>query len=126
MSPDAAYSIAIVDDEPTILDLLDKFFTKQGGFKVATFKNPVTALPVIQRDKYDLVMLDIQMPQMDGLEFLDHLMKGDPEQKVMMMTAYSTLSRVLKSHKHGACQYVMKPFDNLRELQHRVTELITN
>ena len=99
-------NIAIVDDEPTILNLL-KSLLEKGNYRVSTFDNPVAALPRLSTGEYDMILLDIQMPQMDGLELLGKVMEVRPNQKVMMMTAYSTLDRVLKSHKLGADQYLM-------------------
>lgn len=63
---------------------------------------------------------------MDGLELLGKVMEVRPNQKVMMMTAYSTLDRVLKSHKLGADQYLMKPFTNLHEVEKRVADLLVD
>ena len=64
------------------------------------------------------------MPQMNGLEVLEKLKAKDSEQKVIMMTAYSTLDKVLKSHKEGATNYVMKPFDSLQALEKKILEVL--
>ncbi len=64
------------------------------------------------------------MPQMNGLDVLEKLKDMNSDQKVIMMTAYSTLDKVLKSHKIGATNYVMKPFSSLDALEKKVVEVL--
>ena len=117
-------SIVIIDDETEILNVLSRFLTRNPNFSVTTYSNPITALNSITNTKVDLVLLDIMMPQMNGLEVLEKLKVNNPEQKVIMMTAYSTLDKVLKSHKEGATNYVMKPFDSLQALEKKILEVL--
>ncbi|XPV67991.1 MAG: response regulator [Halarcobacter sp.] len=121
---DIKYEIVIIDDEIEILRLIDKFLSKTGKFKVTTYSNPKLGLEHIQNHHCDIVLLDIMMPQMDGIETLEKIMEIKPKQKVCMMTAYSTLDRVLKSHKEGATYYIMKPFDSLSVLQNKIEEIL--
>ena len=119
------YSIVIIDDEVEILDMLSRFLNRNPNFTVQTFSNPVSALSSINNNtKYDLVLLDIMMPQMNGLDVLEKLKEINSDQKVIMMTAYSTLDKVLKSHKIGATNYVMKPFSSLDSLEKKVIEVL--
>ncbi|MDD2895304.1 MAG: response regulator [Aliarcobacter sp.] len=118
------YSIVIIDDETEILNVLSRYLTRNANFSVTTYSNPVSALGAIGNSKVDLILLDIMMPQMNGLEVLEKLKAKDPEQKVIMMTAYSTLDKVLKSHKEGATNYVMKPFDSLQALEKKILEVL--
>ena len=119
------YSIVIIDDEVEILDMLSRFLSRNPNFSVQTFSNPVSALSSINNNtKYDLVLLDIMMPQMNGLDVLEKLKEMNSDQKVIMMTAYSTLDKVLKSHKIGATNYVMKPFSSLDSLEKKVIEVL--
>lgn len=118
------YSIAVVDDELEILDMLSRFLSRNPSYSVTTFSNPISALNSMENGKYDLVMLDIMMPQMNGLDVLERIKEKDSEQKVIMMTAYSTLDKVLKSHKIGASNYVMKPFNSLDALEKKIAEII--
>ena len=119
------YSIVIIDDEVEILDMLSRFLNRNPNFTVQTFSNPVSALSSINNNtKYDLVLLDIVMPQMNGLDVLEKLKEINSDQKVIMMTAYSTLDKVLKSHKIGATNYVMKPFSSLDALEKKVVEVL--
>ena len=119
------YSIVIIDDEVEILDMLSRFLSRNQNFAVQTFSNPVSALSSINNNtKYDLVLLDIMMPQMNGLDVLEKLKEINSDQKVIMMTAYSTLDKVLKSHKIGATNYIMKPFSSLDALEKKVVEVL--
>ena len=119
------YSIAVIDDEIEILDMLSRFLNRNPNFTVQTFSNPVSALSSINNNtKYDLVLLDIMMPQMNGLDVLEKLKEINSDQKVIMMTAYSTLDKVLKSHKIGATNYIMKPFSSLDSLEKKVIEVL--
>lgn len=118
------YSIAIIDDETEILNVLSRFLTRNPNYSVSTFSNPVSALGTIETNKYDVILLDIMMPQMNGLEVLEKIKAKNEEQKVIMMTAYSTLDKVLKSHKEGATNYVMKPFDSLQLLEKKILEVL--
>ncbi|MFY9079746.1 response regulator [Aliarcobacter cryaerophilus] len=119
------YSILVIDDEIEILDMLSRFLNRNPNFTVQTFSNPVSALSSINNNtKYDLVLLDIMMPQMNGLDVLEKLKEINSDQKVIMMTAYSTLDKVLKSHKIGATNYVMKPFSSLDSLEKKVIEVL--
>ena len=119
------YSILVIDDEIEILDMLSRFLNRNPNFSVQTFSNPVSALSSINNNtKYDLVLLDIMMPQMNGLDVLEKLKEINSDQKVIMMTAYSTLDKVLKSHKIGATNYVMKPFSSLDSLEKKEIEIL--
>ena len=119
------YSILVIDDEIEILDMLSRFLNRNPNFTVQTFSNPVSALSSINNNtKYDLVLLDIMMPQMNGLDVLEKLKEINSDQKVIMMTAYSTLDKVLKSHKIGATNYVMKPFSSLKKKKKKVVEVL--
>ena len=119
------YSILVIDDEIEILDMLSRFLNRNPNFSVQTFSNPVSALSSINNNtKYDLVLLDIMMPQMNGLDVLEKLKEINSDQKVIMMIAYSTLDKVLKSHKIGATNYVMKPFSSLDSLEKKVIEVL--
>lgn len=118
------YSIAIIDDEVEILNLLSRFLTRNPSFQVSTYSNPLSALESLNINDYDVILLDIMMPQMNGLEALEKIKEKKEEQKVIMMTAYSTLDKVLKSHKEGATNYVMKPFDSLQHLEKKIIDIL--
>lgn len=118
------YEIAVVDDEIEILHLIEKYLKRVGCYRVTTYTNPIIALDSCSKNKYDLILLDIMMPQMGGLEFLEKIIEEEPNQKVCMMTAYSTLDKVLKSHKQGAQNYIMKPFSSLDALNDKIKSIL--
>lgn len=118
------YSVIIIDDETEILNMLSRYLNRTGKFSVTTYTNPIVALDSFKNSKYDIVLLDIMMPQMNGVDVLSKIMENNKEQKVIMMTAYSTLDKVLKSHKEGATNYVMKPFDSLQALENKILEVL--
>lgn len=116
--------LLIVDDETSIGTMLEKALGRSGDFKITYIDNPVTALSRFRKGDYDGVLLDIMMPQKDGLSVLEEIKAKDPECVVVMMTAYSTLDKVLQSHKVGADHYLLKPFDSLASVEKKVRELI--
>jgi DNA-binding NtrC family response regulator len=119
------YNIAVVDDELEILSMVERFLSRSGKFKVTTFSNPVVAVDAVISGDYDVVLMDIMMPQMNGIDALEKIKEIKDEQKVIMMTAYSTLDKVLKSHKEGATNYVMKPFESLSILENKLLTVIS-
>jgi len=76
-------NIAIVDDEVQILDMLENYFQRLEGYSVKTFQSPSQAISAIKPDNVDLVLLDIMMPQMDGLEILEKLRYTMPTLPIM-------------------------------------------
>ncbi|MBP9492621.1 MAG: response regulator [Sulfurospirillum sp.] len=103
--------------------MIEKFLKRGGNFEVTSFTNPLNALSTIS-DRYDVVLLDIMMPQMNGLDVLKELRTKYPKLKVIMMTAYSTLDKVLNSHREGAIHYVMKPFFSMKSLEEKIYEIV--
>lgn len=116
--------LLIVDDEPSIGTMLEKALGRSGDFKITYIDNPITAVSRFRAGEYDGVLLDIMMPQRDGLSVLEEIKAKDPKCVVVMMTAYSTLDKVLQSHKVGADHYLMKPFDSLASVEKKIRELI--
>ena len=103
--------------------MIEKFLKRGGNFDVTTFINPINGLSSIN-DSYDVVLLDIMMPQMNGLDVLKELRAKYPTMKIIMMTAYSTLDKVLNSHREGAIHYVMKPFFSMKSLEEKIYEIV--
>lgn len=113
------YKIAIIDDETDILEFLSRFFSRK--YEVTTFKNPLNAIEEIKENNYDLVLCDIMMPQLNGLDLLKKLQNENNNTKFIIMTAYDTLDKALESHKYGALNYIKKPFESLKELDESIT-----
>ena len=101
--------ILIVDDEPdTILILQDRL--EMEGYKVATATDGDEALELIDQDLPDLVLLDIQMPLLDGIQTLTHIHEKYPGLLVLMLTAHGTIQRAVEATKRGAYDFLEKPF----------------
>ncbi|MEA3290634.1 MAG: response regulator [Campylobacterota bacterium] len=112
--------VVIVDDEHEILETLTKFLGRSEKYEIDTYSNPTLALESVKRGNYDLVLLDIMMPQMDGINFLKEVKEVVPKTKVIMMTAFSTEDRLVDCNKFGADDYVTKPFMSLRDVENKV------
>ncbi|MFA8438329.1 response regulator [Pueribacillus sp. YX66] len=102
--------LLIVDDQYGIRILLREVFAKE-GFETYVAETGEEALNIVQNEKPDLVLLDVKIPGMDGLDILKHIKDYDKNIKVMMMTAYGELNLMSEAVKEGAIAYFLKPFD---------------
>ena len=102
--------ILIVDDEETITLLLKKVIEKD-GYEVDVANSAASAIFLINKKKYHIVLSDILMPDMDGLELLREIRNKDPMIQVVMMTAGVTMSKTLTSLELGAADFILKPLD---------------
>ncbi|WP_454759696.1 response regulator transcription factor [Caulobacter segnis] len=101
--------ILIVDDDPMIRHFVDLVLTQQ-GFKVVTAASSDTAMQLLGREGFALVLLDINMPGMSGLDVL-RLMRARPGRpKILMMTAHRDPATIMKALEQGADGYLAKPF----------------
>ena len=103
-------SILIVDDEESVRDSLYNWFVED-GFRVECAENAKKALTMLESDQFDIVLADIKMPGMDGLEMLKRIKALKPDSVVIVMTAFATVDTAVKALKDGAYDYVTKPFD---------------
>jgi DNA-binding NtrC family response regulator len=117
MSPQQA-SILIVDDELSVRDSLLHWFRKDGHL-VSTAANATLALQALEQGRFDIVLLDIRMPGMDGMELQSRIFAIDPKIVVIMMTAFASVDTAVRALKQGAFDYVTKPIDP-DELSHLV------
>ena len=100
--------LLIVDDEKDVLDLFRDIFLKQ-AYEVHTANSGKEALEVFEKIKPDVIMLDIKMPDADGLEVLDDIKKKDPSVAVVMLTAYGYNDDLInKSMERGASGFISK------------------
>jgi two-component system NtrC family response regulator len=104
-------TILIVDDEKNYLLVLQALLA-DAGYEVITCDNASEALEVITSHDLDLVITDMRMPGVDGMEFLVQLRGLQPEIPVIMMTAYATVEKAVEAMKRGAFDYITKPFKN--------------
>ena len=111
--------ILIVDDETVVRDSLGKWFSSE-GYRAQPVASAREALESIQHMEYDVALLDIKMPGMDGMELQSRLKEADPELTVIIMTGYASVETAVQALKHGAYDYITKPIDP-DELSHLVS-----
>ena len=114
--------VLVVDDEAMLADLLSQALRHE-GWETATAKDGLDALAKATRFHPDVVILDVQMPRMDGLETLERLRARDPELPVLFLTARDAVADRVQGLRAGADDYVTKPFD-LDEVAARVEGLL--
>ncbi len=102
--------ILIVDDEFSVRDSLYNWF-KMEGYRADTAENATVALKKLQEGPWDIVLLDIKMPGMDGIELHKHIKKIDKTISVIIITAYATVDTAVEAMKDGAFDYISKPVD---------------
>ncbi|ASR49621.1 response regulator [Paenibacillus kribbensis] len=102
--------VLIVDDQNGIRILLMEVFGSE-GYETFQAANGKIALEIVEKEPPDLVLLDMKIPGMDGLEILKHLKAMNPDIKVIMMTAYGELDMIKEATELGALMHFTKPFD---------------
>ena len=119
--PSPAVKVLVVDDDPAICDYMETFLAKD-GFDVQTLSDPTLVEEQIRRGGYHLLVLDLMMPKMDGLEVLQTIRKIDSDVAVIIFTGYPSLDSAVQSMKLDAVDYLKKPFnpDEFREVLDRV------
>jgi len=106
-------AILIVDDEKNYPPILSAIL-KEEGFETLTAFSGEEALEILKDSDVDLVLTDMKMPFMDGIELLERIKDKDSELPVIMMTAHGTVEKAVEAMQKGAYNYIMKPFDNER------------
>jgi signal transduction histidine kinase len=115
--------LLIVDDEKEIRDLLVKALSRLGGFHVELAENGEEALHKISGNSYDLVLTDLKMPKVDGLQLVDEIAKIKPGVLTVLMTGHGSVDSALEAMKRGASDYLTKPL-NLDELIIRLRKVL--
>lgn len=108
--------ILIVDDEPSYLELMKDFLNQEGYANIITESNPLNVLSLLDRTDIDLILLDIFMPEMNGLELLEKIYAVYPNIPVVVITAVHEVQIALKAIKLGAYEFITKPPDTDRLL----------
>lgn len=103
-------SILVVDDEESVRDSLLNWFIED-GYRVECAENASKALKMIESGSYDIILADIKMPGMDGLEMMRRIKQLKADSIIIVMTAFATVDTAVKALKDGAYDYVTKPFD---------------
>ena len=121
--PDAL--VLVVDDEPDIRDASERILSRV-GYQVQKASRGDEALDILNKESVDIMLLDLKMPGMDGLEVLERIRKQNTEIQVIVITGYATVETAIEAMKQGAYDFIPKPFepDQLRIVVNRAWEKI--
>src|SRR5690349_11046326 len=121
--PREQVKVLVVEDDPDIRKILDLFLTGK-GFRVKVADGAQCALDMLSEEPIDLILSDVRMPGMSGLDLLRHLKERDPEIQLVLMSAYSSVKDAVEAIQLGAADYVEKPIDfrRLERVLHTVFE----
>jgi DNA-binding NtrC family response regulator len=114
--------ILIVDDEAVVRDSLADWFRDE-GYRVDTADSAKSALAELAHANWDIFLLDIRMPGIDGLELQRKLKEAQPDATVIIMTAYASVESAIEAMKQGAYDYILKPF-NPDDLEHTIQKAL--
>ncbi|HKJ30052.1 MAG: sigma-54 dependent transcriptional regulator [Desulfuromonadales bacterium] len=107
----ASERILVVDDEDGMRRLLSRVLTRE-GYETSAVGSGAEALRLVASERFDLVVTDIKMPEMDGLQLLAELKEYEPSLPIIVITAYGTIENAVQALRSGAYDYIAKPFEN--------------
>lgn len=116
--------VLLVDDEQEFVHALSKRMTKR-GLDVITASSGNEALTKVESENFDAVVLDLMMPDMDGLETLKRMLKKNPELQIILLTGHATIEKGIEAVKLGAVDFMTKPAD-IEQLIKRIHQAKTN
>lgn len=103
-------SVLLVDDEEALRTTLAGELTNE-GYSVKEAADGDIAIEILKKEDFDVLLLDIKMPHVDGFEVLKFVKSQHPETKVIMLTAFGDMQNAIQSLKLGACDFASKPYD---------------
>jgi two-component system response regulator AtoC len=113
-------NILIVDDEKSQLSILNDILT-DAGYEISTADNGIAGLKLLTKNNFPIILTDLKMPGMDGIELLRQALQINPETQVILMTAFGSIPSAVNAIKNGAYDYLTKPFqkeDLLKVISH--------
>ena len=119
----AQLSILVVDDDKDVCEYLEDFLTHD-GYRVKTISDPTLALEELRQEDYHVVILDLMMPKLNGIDLLGRIRKVDDDVAVIILTGYPSLESATASIEHNVSAYIKKPFsiDDFREVLLRIAK----
>jgi DNA-binding NtrC family response regulator len=102
--------ILVVDDEPNMLRLLKTILMDKTGYEVTTTNNPLEVSKMLQEAHYDLVITDLKMPLVDGIDLIGIVKGIDATMPIIVITAYGTIETAEEAIQKGAYDFITKPF----------------
>ena len=123
MGTEKLRKILTVDDDEFVREILVAYL-EDSGYEVLQAENGRLGLETFRREKPDLVMLDLRMPEMDGLEVLGYITKESPDTPVILVSGMGTIGDAIKALKLGAWDYIAKPIHDMGVLEHAVNKAL--
>jgi len=114
--------ILIVDDEPIVGDRLKPFLAKD-GHQVEIFTDPASAMSRLEEKEFDIVISDIRMGEIDGIQIMEKVLEKSRRIKVIMITGYATMELARESLTKGAFDFIAKPF-KLKEIRQTIKNAV--
>jgi DNA-binding NtrC family response regulator len=102
--------ILIVDDEPDMLKLLSMILREKTSYEITTTNNPMEAIELAKQGGFDLVISDLKMPGLDGMEIIDAVKKIDEDIPVIIITAFASVEYASEAIQKGGFDFITKPF----------------
>jgi DNA-binding NtrC family response regulator len=102
--------ILAVDDEPDMLSLIKMIIEGYSDHQVTTTNNPMEVAELLTKESFDLIITDLKMPGLDGMELLELAKKNDNDALILMVTAFGSLESAEEAVAKGAFDYISKPF----------------
>jgi CheY-like chemotaxis protein len=118
------YKIMAVDDEQEILKIIKRYLEKKQTYSVTTYTNPLQLLEEIDNYDFDLLLVDLMMPQMNGIELLEKILEKNNKQNILIMSAYSAQSVLKRCSFITMDNIIVKPFESLEYLEYKVESTI--
>ncbi len=117
--------LLIVDDEKIAVKNLE-YVLKKEGYEIKTTSNGQNALKLLSKHEFDVVLTDLKMEKVDGMQILKRCKESNPDLEVIMITGYATLETAIEAMKHGAYHYIAKPFklDEVRKVVREASEKV--
>jgi DNA-binding response OmpR family regulator len=122
LTPVGGVSVLVIDDEPDMREML-AFSLPSNEFEVVTADGGRAAVELLGTRRFDVAITDLKMPGMNGVETVSALRELDPDMEVIVATGYSSLETALACMKHGAYDYIRKPYD-MNELRHLILRAV--
>ena len=112
----------VLDDDPNVLQVLGGYMNAF-NFDVEATDNPRTALELCRNKRFDIILSDLMMPEMNGLEFLQEVRHADPDAAFIMITGYPSIDSAVDAIRRGAQDYITKPF-KIEEIKYKIDKAL--
>ena len=103
-------TLVAIDDDPELLNLISTALHDEEDLQIMTVTDPAKGLEIVRRQRPHIVLVDLRMPNISGMDLLEAIVNMDPATDVILMTAYYTTESVVEAIQKGACDYLNNPF----------------